>query len=56
MADQGTGQERPAGWKRDPSGRHYGRWWDGSRWTEHVISAERIQSVDPLPQGGTVTA
>lgn len=49
MADQGSGQQRPAGWKKDPSGRHYGRWWDGSHWTAHVISAERVQSVDPLP-------
>lgn len=49
MADQGSGQQRPAGWKRDPSGRHFGRWWDGSAWTEHVISAEKVQSVDPLP-------
>lgn len=48
MADQGAGQ-RPAGWKKDPSGRHFGRWWDGSQWTEHVISAEKVQSVDALP-------
>ena len=48
MADQGTGQQRSAGWKRDPSGRHYGRWWDGSQWTEHVISPDEVQTVDPL--------
>lgn len=46
MADQASG--RPAGWKRDPSGRHYGRWWDGEGWTENVISAEKVQGVDPL--------
>lgn len=46
VADQASG--RPAGWKRDPSGRHYGRWWDGEGWTENVISAEKVQSVDPL--------
>ena len=51
MADQGTGQGRPAGWQKDPSCRHYGRWWDGSQWTEHVISAEKVQSVDSLPPG-----
>lgn len=50
MADQGQrAGARPAGWKKDPSGRHYGRWWDGARWTDHVISAEKVQGVDPLP-------
>lgn len=49
MADQGAGQQRPAGWKKDPSGRHFGRYWNGSQWTEHVISAEKTQGVDPLP-------
>lgn len=49
MADQGTGQPRPAGWEKDPSGRHHGRWWDGSQWTQHVISDEKVQSVDLLP-------
>jgi|GEM_PF-3777790 len=49
MADRPAGQPRLAGWKRDPSGRHFGRYWDGDSWTEHVISAEKVQSVDPLP-------
>lgn len=48
MADQGSDQRRPAGWKKDPSGRHFGRYWDGEGWTEHVISAEKVQSLDPL--------
>jgi hypothetical protein len=26
----------PSGWLADPSGRHELRYWDGSRWTEHV--------------------
>ena len=26
-----------AGWHRDPSGRHELRFWDGDRWTEHVV-------------------
>lgn len=44
MADQ-----RPAaGWKRDPSGRHFGRYWDGERWTDQVVSAEKVQGVDPI--------
>jgi hypothetical protein len=49
MADQGSGQQWPAGWKKDPSGRHYGRYWDGQQWTEHVISSDKVQSIDPLP-------
>ena len=53
MADQESGQQRPAGWKKDPSGRHFGRYWDGKQWTEHVISAERVQSIDPVQPGNT---
>src|SRR4051812_14530371 len=26
----------PAGWHTDPHGRHQLRYWDGTRWTEHV--------------------
>jgi hypothetical protein len=37
---------QPADWYPDPSGRHEHRYWDGSRWTEHVASHGR-QSVDP---------
>lgn len=47
MADQGTGPQA-AGWWRDPSGRHYRRYWDGHRWAQHVISAEKVESLDPL--------
>jgi uncharacterized protein DUF2510 len=28
----------PAGWLADPAHRHEQRYWDGSRWTEHVSS------------------
>lgn len=49
MADQGQPSARPAGWKKDPSGRHFGRWWDGEKWTENVISAEKVVGADPLP-------
>lgn len=52
MADERRGQ-RPAGWKKDPSRRHYGRYWDGVQWTEYVISAEKVQSVDPVRHLGT---
>ena len=48
MAEGRTGQHRPAGWKKDPTGRHFGRWWDGNQWTENVISAKKVQSIDPV--------
>jgi hypothetical protein len=36
----------PAGaWHPDPAGRHETRWWDGTRWTEHVSDGGRV-SVD----------
>jgi len=38
----------PADWYPDPSGRHEHRYWDGSRWTEHVASHGR-QSTDHDP-------
>lgn len=33
-------------WYRDPFGRHEHRYWDGTRWTDHVASAGS-QAVDP---------
>ena len=39
---------QPADWYPDPSGRHEHRYWDGTRWTEHVASHGR-QSVDHDP-------
>ena len=42
-----------ANWYTDPSGRHEFRYWDGTRWTEHVASQGR-QSVDvPSPPVGS---
>jgi putative membrane protein len=35
------------GWFSDPSGRHHQRYWDGTRWTEHVAS-NGVSSTDPL--------
>ena len=38
----------PAGWFPDPSGGHEHRYWDGTRWTEHVADAG-VSAVDPPP-------
>jgi hypothetical protein len=37
----------PRSWLPDPSGRHELRYWDGTRFTEHVADAGKI-STDPL--------
>jgi uncharacterized RDD family membrane protein YckC len=34
-------------WYPDPTGRHQHRYWDGSRWTEHVADAG-VTGFDPL--------
>ena len=36
----------PAGWFADPGGIHEHRYWDGTRWTEHVANAG-VSAVDP---------
>jgi len=36
----------PAGWFPDPSGGHEHRYWDGTRWTEHVADAG-VSAIDP---------
>jgi uncharacterized protein YxjI len=51
---EGSG-EHSAGWYPDPAGRHESRWWDGSRWTEHVASHGR-QGTDELTEGGHIPA
>lgn len=35
------------GWHPDPYGRHRQRWWDGTRWTEHVF--DDAAGIDPPP-------
>lgn len=50
MPQQAGGREPAAGWMRDPSGRHFGRYWDGKQWTDHVISAGTVPSIDPVNQ------
>jgi uncharacterized protein YxjI len=46
QAPSGPPGQHPPAWYPDPFGRHESRWWDGSRWTEHVASHGR-QAVDP---------
>ena len=36
----------PPHWAADPLGRHEQRYWDGSRWTEHVSNAG-VAGIDP---------
>lgn len=42
-----------AGWFVDPLGRHPMRYWDGTRWTEHVSAGGDVTS-DPLPPDAPV--
>ncbi len=37
----------PAGWHPDPQGRHELRYWDGSKWTDHVSDAG-VTAKDPV--------
>jgi hypothetical protein len=37
----------PGAWCPDPTRRYESRWWDGSRWTQHVFIKGRTMS-DPL--------
>jgi Protein of unknown function (DUF2510) len=46
MAARAAGSQ---GWFADPSERHMLRYWDGTRWTEHV-SDGGTQAIDPMPQ------
>jgi uncharacterized protein YxjI len=47
--------EHPAGWYPDPFGRHESRWWDGIRWTEHVVSYGRQAIDEPIGAGHVPT-
>jgi hypothetical protein len=37
------------GWFQDPAGRRYQRYFDGTRWTEHVADEYGRRGIDPLP-------
>ncbi|HEY8524168.1 MAG TPA: phospholipid scramblase-related protein [Acidimicrobiales bacterium] len=52
-AAAGAPGQHPQGWYPDPFGRHETRWWDGTRWTEHVASHGR-QAIDPPTGGGHI--
>ena len=54
-----TMSDIPAGWQPDPRGRHEYRYWDGTKWTDHVSDKGEV-SQDPVddvtPAGGAATA
>ena len=37
-----------AAWHPDPSGRHERRYWDGLRWTQHVVDGEQQTTDWPI--------
>src|SRR5688500_18577135 len=39
--------EHPPGWHPDPRGRHEHRYWDGTKWTDHV-SDEGVTGQDEI--------
>lgn len=45
----------PAAWHTDPTGKHDHRWWDGTKWTEHVADAGESK-IDHLMPGDTPPA
>ncbi|HSK21900.1 MAG TPA: DUF4190 domain-containing protein [Egicoccus sp.] len=45
----------PAAWHTDPTGKHDHRWWDGTKWTEHVADAGESK-IDHLAPGDTPPA
>ena len=49
-----TDASTPA-WRPDPTGRHAQRWFDGTRWTEHVADVHGTSSVDPYEQAAAPT-
>lgn len=48
MSQTEEGGDLQGQWHPDPSGRFQFRFWDGTRWTEHV-STDGVVSADPLP-------
>lgn len=58
LEDQSTpsncGTQPRADWYPDPTSRHQRRYWDGTRWTDHVVSNGR-QGVDPFAAAAFAT-
>lgn len=57
MADRGD--LNAAGWRRDPTGRFFSRYWDGSQYTDRVVTKKRQQTTDPYtpaPESSTTDA
>ena len=40
-------QQSPGYWSKDPTGRYESRYWDGTRWTEHVSDGSGTTTTDP---------
>jgi prepilin signal peptidase PulO-like enzyme (type II secretory pathway) len=39
--------QSPGYWSKDPTGRYESRYWDGTRWTEHVSDGTGATMTDP---------
>jgi len=44
-----TSPSVPADWYKDPAGRYEFRYWDGTKWTEHVSRGGVRHSDPPIP-------
>lgn len=44
-----TAPKVPADWYKDPAGRFEYRYWDGTKWTEHVSRGGKVFSDPPKP-------
>ncbi|MDQ0744283.1 hypothetical protein QFZ62_001591 [Clavibacter sp. B3I6] len=56
MTDSTGTPSTPAGWYADPAGSDRLRWWDGSRWTDHLTDAPAAVSSASEPTGEDGTA
>ncbi|QIS41057.1 DUF2510 domain-containing protein [Clavibacter capsici] len=49
MTDSTGTPSTPAGWYADPAGSDRLRWWDGTRWTDHLTDAPTATAAAPAP-------
>lgn len=47
--DRSSTASAPANWYKDPAGRFDYRYWDGSKWTDHVSRAGKVSKDPPTP-------